>query len=35
MSEQQQKIDAIREKLSKIEAEIQACKRVLRGEKHE
>ena len=38
MSEQQQikaKFDAIREKLTLIETEIRACKRILRGEKIE
>jgi len=33
MSEQQHKIDAIREKLSKIEAELAECRKILRGEK--
>jgi hypothetical protein len=32
MSEQQQKIELIRQKLSQIEAEIAACRKILRGE---
>ena len=33
MSDAQQKIEAIKEKLTEIEAEIQICKRILKGDR--